>query len=65
MAYRYRSISAGVTLLMAVDEGERGLENNRHHPLYGLNTRLPKPVPTPYRTYNEEGKSIESRTNTD
>ena len=65
MAHQYRSMSARVTLPMAIDGGERGLENSRHHPLHGLNTRLPKPTPTPYQTPDEEGKSIESRTNTD
>ena len=57
-------MSVGVTLLMAVDGGVSGLENSRHHLLYGLNTRLPEPMLTPYRTPDEEGKSIESYINT-
>ena len=65
MAYRCWSMSVGVMLPMAVDGGERGLENSRHHLFYGLNIRLPEPTPTPYQTPDEEGKSIESRINTD
>ena len=49
---------------MAVDRGVDGLENSRHHLLHRLNTRLSKPTPTPYQTPDEEGKSIESRINT-